>query len=249
MSLSWISAGRLFGGIIMRTFAPFVVAAFAIVGSASANNVNLALSAASVSSCSTLPNTDACSLQGYGASNAVDGSSGTTWVASTPAGVSAQSPYLLIDVGYISTAVSSIQVQGLGNSGLFSAFDVFVGNSLPTTTNLLNLTNLAAWGTLVLNQPYQPDGTAWTDTSTASILGTPIEYVVLYALNGNDGGYNTGCPGTCYAGNADFTAISGQDDLAATEVVINDPVTPEPASIGLVSFTLLAFGFIRRRRG
>jgi hypothetical protein len=221
----------------MRSLVTLVVSVVAFAGSAFATNIALN---ATVSSCSVIGGTDGCSLTGFGAAKAVDGSTSTLWVAP---GATAQ-PYLLVNLGSVVSGISNIQVQGTGNTNLFSAFDVFVSATAPTASNLSSLTNVQSWGTLVLNEPDQLDSsTVWTDVTTGALPS--FQYVLYYALNGSDGGHNTGCPVTpCTPGDSNGT-VSGQDDAFVNEISVN---TPEPATLGLLSFAFLALGFVRRPR-
>ncbi len=178
--------------------------------------------------------------------------SGQSTVPSTWGTASSPSLYLMINLGAEYNNIANIQVDGVGNANLFSAFDVFVSATAPTAANLSSLANAQAWGTLVLTDPDQAEnGLPWQAQSNVSMIGTNYQYVVYYALNGNDGATGTGCPTstTCYPGNAIFSAmvpISGQEDACVTEMLVN--TTPEPATMGLLGFGFLAIGFVRRSR-
>lgn len=227
----------------MRILVTTFLGALALAGSAFANNI--AINAAVTSNPSFAWTANGKS---FAASNAVDGTTTTQWVA-PPNGpgipVYTGAPYLLINLGQI-FPVDYVSVQGVGNAGLTTSFDIFVSSVAPTLTDLTSLANLESDpnNLLLFSVQNQPDGTAWTNTNTPLSVFN-IQYVLYFATNST-----VNCPaGGCTPGDGVITSPGvgvGQDDAFATEITVD--AVPEPATFGLISFSLLALGFARRSR-
>jgi hypothetical protein len=227
----------------MRILVTTFLGALALAGSAFATNI--AINATVTSNPSFVWTANGHS---FAASNAVDGTTSTQWVA-PPNGpgipVYTGAPYLLINLGNLFT-LDYVSVQGVGNLGLTTSFDIFVSSVAPTAGDLSSLSNLESDpnNTLVLTVLNQQDGTAWTNTG----LITPnlqAQYVLYFATNST-----VNCPvGGCTPGDGVITSPGvgvGQDDAFASEITVD--AVPEPATFGLISFSLLALGFARRSR-
>ena len=209
----------------MRTLVPLIVGAFVLVGSVFASDVALN---APASSCSLVPGTNSCSLAPitvggttytFTASNADDGITTNEWVA--PGGT--MSPYLLIALPQAYTGVTSVVIDGLGNTGDFSSFNVYAG-----TVSSLTLANLESMPEIYSTTNQADSSSGWSQTITAG-LPAAIQYVLYLG---------TGAPGT-----------GTQDDANVAEILVNTATTtPEPTTMGLISLSLLTFGLVRRRR-
>jgi hypothetical protein len=243
----------------MRTLLTIVAGVALAAASAFANNIAVTgMATATASSSLTMNGTT------YAASGALNWSSGE-WVA--PGGTSADSttngitynPYLLITLNQPAT-VDSITVYGAGHAALFSAFDIFVGNTSPLTalssnnvgissqtmtqTSVLNLLSGMTLVGQTLNQ--QGSTTGWSDTFSVS-TAAPIQYVLYLAISGN----GTGCATTpCYPGDATFDnnghPISGQEDAHSTGIVVD--AVPEPVTLGFMLLGGLVFFANRFRK-
>lgn len=227
----------------MRTLVITIFATFAFVGSAFSSDIAIGADV------TTNPSIPACGWSAYvdrvlkyfPASNAVDGSTATQWVAP---GYIVQ-PYLLINLGQPFTDITSLTVTGLGNLGLTTSFDIFVSAAAPDLTSLATIESNSTLALSVLNQP--DGGTGWSITTPVS-ASLPIQYVLYWAT-----GSTFNCPaGGCSPGDGILTGQGqgiGQDDAFVGEIIVDpvDPV-PEPATLGLISLTLLAIGFARRPR-
>ena len=201
----------------MRVFVTVLIAAFALASSAFAGNIALTPATATCGG-TPLP----CFLTfpfpagtQYLASNTIDGNSATEWVA--PGGT--VNPYVLIDLLAPHT-VDNVDVFGVGNSGRFIGFSVFVGMSSDLTT----LRSSTAIGTVA----NQPGGTAWSDLFSVS-TSSQIRYVLYDVTISNTG-----------------SADAIHDDAYATTISVDG--VPEPGTFGLLGAGLLALGFSRRSR-
>jgi hypothetical protein len=164
---------------------------------------------------------------GYMPAKAVDGiiTYADEWVGGL-GGLTAGMPWLQIDLGQLYN-VDSATIFGFGSSGMTTSFDIFVG----TLSALQNIeTNGAgaagAGATNILTVTNQQDGgEGWHYTAPVS-PSTQTQYV-LYEATGTPNG-------------------NGQDAAFATNIAVD--AVPEPATLGLIGFGLLALGFVRRSR-
>jgi len=231
----------------MRTFVAVLFGALALGGSASANNVALDPAAGGLASIYSVSGEAIWGGVTYSATNAIDGSTDTEWVGPGMGSSAAPMPYLLIDLGQL-YPIYSVTVDGVGNSGLFTSFNVYVGG----LADLLNISQGGAQGAaiLVLQVMNQADGApGWSLTGLVPGGFTNTEYVLYEGVNDTTLSSSDCAGDSCYPGSAQFDSdespISGQDDGFATEILAN---TPEPSMIGLVSVALLGLGFARRFR-
>jgi hypothetical protein len=217
----------------------------ALTGSASANNVALVSLGASTTPSSVLTYMGTT----YFANNAIDGNLSTEWVGVGNTSVTQAEPYLLISLAQVYT-IDSVTVDGVGNSGLNTSFDIFAGTLAALQNIEMNGAGAAGAGaTLVLQVVNQADGTAWS--LTGNIPGDMQTQYVLYE-GVNDTANNSNCPSdVCFPGSAFFNSatppapIGGQDDAFATEIIVD--AIPEPATVGLVSLAFIALGLAKRR--
>jgi hypothetical protein len=245
----------------MRTFATLVLSAFALAGFAFATPIdvaNISNNSNVTAACGDTGGT-ACYFGTNAPANVTNGNLASPWVAP---GLTAN-PFLLVNLGGVYTNVANVQVVGMGVTGLFSAFDVYVGgSSTVVTSGMTSTASLAAMEAsmtevmTVTNQADQTPGN-WTDTTTASLYGTAIQYVLYVAIpdtaNASAGCASNSagedCPGSLggSATVADMSNATGnQDDAFADEIEVN--TTPEPAAASLVGLALLALGLVRRPR-
>lgn len=165
----------------------------------------------------------------FGPTNAIDGNNAATdeWLGGY-GGVTNGTPYLFLNLGQAYN-VDSITIQGTGNAGNVTKFDIFVGTvanmQAIETGGLTAATNLGI--TPILSTTTQMGGSPWSLTATVS-PSTPIQGILYYAL---------GNPGQTIAGVT-------QDIAYVTEIGVD--VTPEPATVGLMGLSLLLLGFVRR---
>ncbi len=228
----------------MRTLSTLVFGTFAFVSSACATNVALTSLGATVSSnpsTAWIANVDGVP-QSFPATNAIDGNTSTEWVApgvNQPGGTMG-TPYLLINLGKLFT-VDSVTVDGVGNPGLTTSFDIYVG----TLAVLMSIANGGVPDFApVLTALNQPDGGAGWSLTGAVSTSTQVQYVLYVATNST-----AGCSTNCFPGNASFSngePVSGQDDAFVSEILVN--AVPEPATIALLALTILAAGFAWRSR-
>jgi hypothetical protein len=162
----------------------------------------------------------------YVPSNVIDVNPTTEWVS--PGGTIG--PYLLINLGQL-YSVNSIQVDGVGNPGLTTSFNIYVG----TSPDLATLEGSQP----VLSVLDQADGVAWS--LGTNMVATSIQYVLYLATASTQG-----CPSACYPGNAYFdnnaVPLAGQDDAFTTGIIVNaipEPITFGPFAIALLSLVCL----------
>ena len=154
-------------------------------------------------------------------------------------------PYLLINLGQAYT-IDNVTVTGLGSTGLFTSFNVFVGTGWTggsfANNDLLTAPSTDLTGSIeVLSVTLQPDGGSGWSISTNSTLSSiitlaslaqtsNIQYVELVATGTPDDGIT-------------------YDAALAGEITVNDPMpTPEPTTMGLAGLALLALGSASRFR-
>jgi hypothetical protein len=159
----------------MRIFVTALMLAVALASSAFAGNVALSGLGASA----TCGGTPSCTLGSFVASNTIDGSLATEWVA--PGGT--VGPYVLVDLGQLYT-IDSVTISGVGNSGYSIGFEVFVGTSSNVAT-LEGGTPITGGSPIV-----QSGGAAWNDTYSVSIA-SPIRYVLYDVTTSNNSDHPT----------------------------------------------------------
>ena len=208
--------------------------ALALAGSASASNIALI----SLGATATASNQLSFNGVNYFATNAIDGSLATEWVApgltGAPTPPTTVEPWLLINLGQLYT-VDSVTVDGIGNPGLNTSFDIFVG-TLAALTNIANGGAPGAGATLVLQVVNQADGSSWS-LSGSVLTSSQIQYVLYEAVNVTIPSSNC-ANSSCYPGSAVFsgqTPVSGQEDAFTTEILVD--AVPEPTTMGLVRYS------------
>jgi len=242
----------------MRTLVTALFGVLALAGSAFATNIALDSAAGGIASIYNyngyLQNYPSAG-DNYPATNAIDGSLSTPWVA--PGGTVAPNPYFLVNLGQLYT-VDSLTVDGNGNNNLTTSFDVFVG-----TLAALTAIETAAAGTASPSCPsgdgycaeplivssYLEGAIPWSQTGLVSTT-TQIQYVLYIATNSSNS-VSACYQSNCYPGSAlpfgSSAPTSGQDDAAVNELLVDATTLPEPTTIGLVGITLLGLGFAKRR--
>ncbi len=250
----------------MRTFVMTLLSIFSSAVLARATNIALPIDGATVTTNSSIAALGwSASVGGnityFPASDAIDGTGCpqascaplNEWVA--PGGT--VQPYLLINLGS-TYAVDYLTVSGVGNPGLSTSFDVFVSENNPvaalncissltgpetSATSAICLSTIESTMTLALSVLNQQDGgSGWTTPQGSVSTATPTQYVLYYAVDSS-----TNCPiAGCFPGNGITSTQIGQEDAFATSIVVD--AVPEPATFGLFSAALLAFGLVRRFR-
>jgi len=162
----------------MRIFVTALIVVLALTGSAFAGNVALSSLGATATCGGDSPCFATVGGTQYLPSNTIDGSLATTWVANGPT----VDQYVLVTLNQPYT-IDSVTINGLGTTGDFQSFDVFVGGAGSTAASLLASTPVGI-------NADQVDGTAWSDTYSVS-TSSPIQYILYENTGGTDWGSAT----------------------------------------------------------